>query len=721
MRKIFFSVILCIVGVISAYADFYFGNHRYVETSSTEAKLVQYTNSSSVTSFTVPQTVTNNGKSYTVVGILNNAFENCSLKTVTLPSTVKQINDYAFNGCTALSYINLNKVTYIGTNAFYDCYKLTSADLSSLTQVAAGAFAACHSLSTVSLGNSLTALPDNVFENSGLSAIDLNKVSTLGSNVFKSCANLKTIRVGSVESIPAGTFSGCSAIKDIYCGNTFPYAKGCFETSIYSSATLHFTQCLDDVKEDSEWKWGSMDWSQFSNIDALYPFDIESENTVKGAVSILKAPTCDDPSARIKAYPYAGYAFEAWVDANNGNLVYSYQDEVSISSVTSDMHLVAHFVESNCETNGTFPYQFNITSEDENKGAVSVLKSPDCDDTSARIAAYPYAGYAFEAWYDVDNNLVYSYQQSLTINDVNRNMNLKAYFEVSDCSTNGVFPYQFNVESADLAQGAIMIHKHPDCDDPSARVTAYPYAGYAFEAWTDANNGNLVYSYGPTINVNEVSSNMHLVANWIAASCETNGTFPYMFSIWSDDESMGSVEITAPSCEKPSARVYAHAKAGYEFVIWSDGTTENPRVWVEVNHNVILSALFTERTHSCETDGILGYVLKVEPNSVDMGMTAMTRVPDCQDPNTTIMAMPKTGYEFVRWSDGNTEQSRMISVTTDIYLQAIFQDPNHPLPEGIENIIALPHSASATKLFHEGQFYILRGDKIYTLQGAEVK
>ena len=38
-----------------------------------------------------------------------------------------------------------------------------------------------------------------------------------------------------------------------------------------------------------------------------------------------------------------------------------------------------------------------------------------------------------------------------------------------------------------------------------------------------------------------------------------------------------------------------------------------------------------------------------------------------------ITATPKTGYEFVQWSDGNTEPSREVIVTKDLDLTAIFQ------------------------------------------------
>ena len=54
----------------------------------------------------------------------------------------------------------------------------------------------------------------------------------------------------------------------------------------------------------------------------------------------------------------------------------------------------------------------------------------------------------------------------------------------------------------------------------------------------------------------------------------------------------------------------------------------------------------------------------------------------------------------------------------------VWKDFNQILPlqdtEGIEEIIQQP-TANSQKLIKDGQLYILRGDKVYTLQGQEVR
>src|SRR5574344_284037 len=56
----------------------------------------------------IPQTVENATKSYTVTAVGEFAFKNCTgMNTLTLPETIKTIGSYAFYGCTGLKGIVL--------------------------------------------------------------------------------------------------------------------------------------------------------------------------------------------------------------------------------------------------------------------------------------------------------------------------------------------------------------------------------------------------------------------------------------------------------------------------------------------------------------------------------------------------------------------------------------------------------------------------------------
>ena len=52
----------------------------------------------------------------------NGAFFNCkSLKSITLPSTVVEIDNYAFNGCSKLKEVELDGIPQYKNEAFYNC------------------------------------------------------------------------------------------------------------------------------------------------------------------------------------------------------------------------------------------------------------------------------------------------------------------------------------------------------------------------------------------------------------------------------------------------------------------------------------------------------------------------------------------------------------------------------------------------------------------------
>ena len=72
----------------------------------------------------IPSTVSNRGKTYTVIGIGESAFVNCvSITTISLPNTLKYINKEAFNLCLGLTTITIpQSVTSYG----YDVFSLTS-------------------------------------------------------------------------------------------------------------------------------------------------------------------------------------------------------------------------------------------------------------------------------------------------------------------------------------------------------------------------------------------------------------------------------------------------------------------------------------------------------------------------------------------------------------------------------------------------------------------
>ena len=204
--------------------SFVFNNITYnILTGSTVAVGSNPTVSGAIT---IPNQVTNNSVSYTVVSIAANAFQNnTTLTSVTFPSSLTTIGNNVFTSCSALISIDLSvctNLTTIGTNflkwsgvssvklsssitnisgyAFYACSSLTSVDFSqctNLTSIGSYAFYNCDSLISVDLSpcTKLTTMNTNAFDNATyLTSVKFpSSMTTIGSDMFWICTNLTTV------------------------------------------------------------------------------------------------------------------------------------------------------------------------------------------------------------------------------------------------------------------------------------------------------------------------------------------------------------------------------------------------------------------------------------------------------------------------------------------------------------------------------------------------
>lgn len=108
-----------------------------------KSAIVRCPPATTMTSFTIPESVTSIG---------DYAFRDCSgINSITLPSNLTTIGNYAFSDCSSLQGLTLpNNLTTIGNLAFSYCSSLTSITLpSNLTTIGNSAFDNCNSLSGI--------------------------------------------------------------------------------------------------------------------------------------------------------------------------------------------------------------------------------------------------------------------------------------------------------------------------------------------------------------------------------------------------------------------------------------------------------------------------------------------------------------------------------------------------------------------------------------------
>ena len=151
MKKILLiiSIILC-TNVVLAQSTFVVGDITYKPTTGNNVKVRSC--SQSATNVVIPETVENNGITYNVTCVGEDAFDWCTnLVSVELPNTITTIESFAFYYCTALTSLVIpNAVTSMGWEVFYNCSSLTSVTIGSgITELSNGTFYNCNALQNI--------------------------------------------------------------------------------------------------------------------------------------------------------------------------------------------------------------------------------------------------------------------------------------------------------------------------------------------------------------------------------------------------------------------------------------------------------------------------------------------------------------------------------------------------------------------------------------------
>lgn len=187
---------------------------------------------------------------YIVTKILEDAFENStSLKSITIPNSIIEIEDYAFEGCSGLENIIIPEgVQNIGYAVLRGCTSITSIDMPQLIKIeflfgikksedykqlslervvvrksynntsVSYLFGNCSTIKTVEFKDGITVVPSYCFnECSSLEQVILpDTISKINEYAFNNCIALKTIELpSSITSIGKYAFSNCAKLEDI--------------------------------------------------------------------------------------------------------------------------------------------------------------------------------------------------------------------------------------------------------------------------------------------------------------------------------------------------------------------------------------------------------------------------------------------------------------------------------------------------------------------------
>ena len=617
-----------------------------------------------------------------VRNIGQSAFTDCDrLSQVVLDDSVQIVGNNAFANCDNILSINTN-ARIIGNTSFTNCDRIVSVILGDSVQtLGSGAFRGCFRLNNVSLGEGITSIGDSAFSGCiRLIKPELpNNLANIGARAFDGCGDIngKLTFPASITHIGDYAYNGVGNITEIEMkGSTPPTIHAHTFAAVDSLVTV-------SVPCDAILNYYITDyWENFPNIVGAPPYrlTVQSNNEVMGTATATQQTTCSNHTATIYAVAQTGYHFLQWNDGITAN--------PRIVPMTQDSAFTAIFVVNNS--------YITVHANDSTMGSVSGTGLYGYN-APVTLTATPYSGYHFLRWSDgntqnprylaavrdssftaifvsnvstitvananpdmgnVGGSGVYYYQNLVSLtatanygyhfvqwNDGNT-QNPRTILVSQDSSFTAYFAlntYSIVATSNSTTMGSVSGGGHYTYLHEMS-MTATPAYGYHFVQWNDGVTDN-----PRTLTVTRDSA---FTAQFAANS--------YTLTVAPNDATMGSAYGAGSYNYNTTATLTAVANYGYHFTQWSDAVTDNPRT-VTVQNNATYTAQFE----------INSYIITEQSSNPAIGTTSGSGSYNYLTP-VNITALPNAGYHFTQWSDGNTDNPRLISVTANATYTAQF-------------------------------------------------
>ncbi len=171
-----------------------------------------------ILSFTVPETVTNDGVSYTVTAIGEYAFKWSPATQIELPNTVEVFEASAFSGASDLVSLNMPANLKVIGDYSLSSTAITSIDIpASVEEIGYSAFFTCKKLNEITLHEGLKTIGGAAFYKTALTDVTVpESVVDLGEKAFYYCERLKSVKLpSSLKVLGKGTFLQCSSLSSV--------------------------------------------------------------------------------------------------------------------------------------------------------------------------------------------------------------------------------------------------------------------------------------------------------------------------------------------------------------------------------------------------------------------------------------------------------------------------------------------------------------------------
>ena len=157
----------------------------------------------------------------TIKTIEDEAFKDSRrLRSVELGDSIISIGNSAFENCMILEDFKMpNTVTSIGQRAFANCWHLNHLDLTStsISEIKEETFSACMRLESIDIPSSVTTIGRDAFSAARLKHVSLpNGVITIGYAAFSNCDSLKSVTLPkTLTTISGAAFADCVQLEGL--------------------------------------------------------------------------------------------------------------------------------------------------------------------------------------------------------------------------------------------------------------------------------------------------------------------------------------------------------------------------------------------------------------------------------------------------------------------------------------------------------------------------
>ena len=510
------------------------------------------------------------------------------------------------------------RVTSIGYQAFSVCRGLTSITIpNSVTSIGDYAFWGCAGLTSITIPNSVTSIGYSAFYGcDGLTSITIpNSVTSIGNSAFSNCSGLTSITIpNSVTSIGYGASHGCDGLTSIIVelGNSVYDSRNNCNAIIETSTNKLIAGCKNTVIPNSVTSIGDYAFEGCSGLTSI---------TIPNCVTSIG----DDAFSSCSGLTSITIPNSVTSIGNSAFWGCSGLTSITIpNSVTS----IGGWAFSDCSGLTSVIIGNSVTSIGRNAFSGCVrLTSITCE---AKTPPSCNISSDYNSFKNIPANCTIKVPCGC----------LEAYNRAPwyNYQLTIIPPPSLQVQPSSESLGSTTIDQEVDCDS-TAIVSATAIYGYHFVQWTDSatSNPRTIKLTKDTLLTAEFARNNYQITTSYTGNGMTLG----------DTTALYQDTIT----------LNALADYGWDFSGWEDGNTDNPRV-VVATEDKDYKAIFVRQQFS---------LTAIAENGVVNGVGTFAYETNC-----SLTATPATGYHFVQWSDGVTENPRSIVLTKDTNLTAEF-------------------------------------------------